>query len=136
MSKAKKREESIVQAGIRRAIGAEKDFDLFRNNVGEALFGKARVAYGLGTGTPDLVGMLSVWGVAIWVAFEVKAPGEEPSLEQRRVHAAWRARGVFVFVVHSVDEAVAMLEYARGAALAILRESAARDLASALGGAS
>jgi hypothetical protein len=122
-AKAKKREETRIQNGIRTTIGAEPDFELFRCNNGVATYGKARVVYGLGTGAPDLVGMLTVFGVAVWVAFEVKVPGEDATDEQRAVHATWRRFGALVFVVHSVEEAVAMLEYARGTARAIIREA-------------
>ena len=112
--------ESEVQRQIEAAIGAEPDFLLLRNSVGLAAHfddksGKTwRVPYGLGTGSPDLVGMLRVGPcLSAWVAIEVKCPGEEAEPHQAVVHDQWRAFGALVYVVHSPDEARMALATAR-----------------------
>ncbi len=54
-------------------------------------------------GGPDILTALAPHGRL--VAFEVKTGGATPTKEQRACHAALRAVGVEVFIVHSVDEA-------------------------------
>lgn len=108
--------EGEIQRRIEAEIGAEPDLLLLRNSVGKARHvtpaGKEfHVPYGLGTGSPDLVGVLAPTGKL--VGLEVKCPGEEPSAEQLACHATWRRFGVFVAVVTSPEEARAALEEAR-----------------------
>lgn len=122
--------EKEIQRRIEEELGAEPDFLLMRNSVGHATYvdhqtGKEwHVPYGLGVGSPDLVGMLRVearWlrDVAIpirlgaWVCLEVKCPGEVAEAEQRKVHAVWRAFGACVAVVTSPEEARQALEDVR-----------------------
>ena len=109
--------ERKIQADIEAAIGAEPDLLLLRNSVGEAQYVKDDgkvwyVPYGLGIGSPDLVGILG----GRWFCLEVKVPGDEPDDHQLRCHAVWRRFGAFVEVVTSVDEAKAALARARKAA--------------------
>jgi hypothetical protein len=61
-----------------------------------------RITYGLGTGSPDLVG--TVAGRALGI--ELKTPVGVVSDEQQRWHGAARRRGVSVFVARSVGEAL------------------------------
>ena len=116
--KPKKREETRIQRAIEATLGHAPDITILRNNNGVATFDDgARVVYGLGVGTPDLVCILQLTpALAAWVALEVKVPGEEPEPAQRAAHALWRSLGVQVFTVHSVDEAAGALEIARGVA--------------------
>lgn len=124
--------EKTIQSNIEADLGAEPDLLILRNSIGQAEYfnddGKSyRVPYGLGKGSPDLVGLLRIealpsdgpWAArcvvptAIWFCLEVKVPGEEATSEQSHVHAIWRRFGAFVEVVHSVSEARAALERAR-----------------------
>lgn len=115
--------ERQIQNAIFAALGAEPDLLLLRNNIGVADYpdpetGKvAKVAYGLGVGSPDLVAFLEVpgRGIAAALAWEVKQPGEGPTPAQRKCHGIWRRFGVRVAVVHSVDEARDALAAAREA---------------------
>ena len=105
-----------MQREVELAIGAEPDVLLLRNQVGLTREldddGKERfMRYGLGKGSPDLVAILAPRGR--WLALECKRPGENPTPEQRRVHALWRRFGAFVATVHSPEEARAALEQAR-----------------------
>lgn len=119
----KNNEETRIQNDIEAAIGAEQDLAVLRNSVGVARFadpetGKlSMVRYGLGTGSPDIVGMLTCEPqrvqVAQWFCLEVKIPGESARPDQRKWHEAMRKRGVYVAVVHSVDEAREALKRAR-----------------------
>ena len=77
--------------------------------------------FGLGVGSPDIVGGVSCRPVDVtptvarlfWL--EVKWPGIAPDPHQRQWMALHRARvpGVFVATVHSVEEAVAAVERCR-----------------------
>lgn len=118
--------EKEIQRAVELAIGAEHDLLLMRNSVGlapyfDAKTGKTwRVPYGLGVGSPDLVGILLVGRLGVWLALEVKVPGEDATDEQAKVHAIWRRFGAYVAVVHSVAEA----RFALTAARALARRAA------------
>lgn len=108
--------ERKVQREILLALGAEPDLLLLRNQVGQAVYadgaGKEfRVPYGLGVGSPDVVGMLKPWGR--WVCFEIKAHDGVVSAAQKKCHEVWRLFGASVFVVRTVDEARFALNEAR-----------------------
>lgn len=111
------RRENAIQRDVEAAIGAEPDLLLLRNNVGQAEHVNEKTAriyrlpYGLGVGSPDLVGILAPHGR--WFCLELKAPGEKPRKEQRECHAVWRRFGAFVETATSVDEARAALARAR-----------------------
>jgi hypothetical protein len=126
--------EKEIQSQIEIAIGSEPDLLLLRNSCGHAKFvneedGKTwHVPYGLGNGSPDLVGLLrrqfrhrsndarqvsSPLVVGVWFCLEVKVPGEYATPEQEKVHKLWRRFGAFVAVVHGVAEARAALARAR-----------------------
>lgn len=112
-----KRMESILQRNIEIAIGSEPDFLLLRNSVGRAQHinettGKTfYVPYGLGVGSPDLVGVLAPWGT--FIGMEVKDPNGVVEPHQATSHELWRRFGAIVFVVRSVDEAKQVLQHAR-----------------------
>jgi len=103
---------------------------LWRNNVGAANARGRHVSFGLGRGSPDLVGMLKhpcsrcsampgrtlecVPGKdhdhrAQFFAVEVKLPGNEPEPAQLAWHRAARDAGAIVIVAHSIEEALAGL---------------------------
>lgn len=115
--------ESKIQRDIEIAIGCEPGLILLRNSVGRALHiaektgNQFRVPYGLGVGTPDLVGLLTAHTpagpLATWFCLEVKQPGKHARPEQRHVIELWRTAGAFVEVVESVIQARAALACAR-----------------------
>ncbi len=110
--------EKQIQRDIEVALGSEPDLLLIKNSVGAARFvdddGKEfHVPYGLGTGSPDLVGLLRVGARATWFCLEVKAPGGRVDPAQAKCHDIWRRFGAFVEVVRSVDDARAALAAAR-----------------------
>lgn len=131
--------EKQIQRNIEADLGAEPDLLLLRNSVGKATFTdeekgeQFHVPYGLGVGSPDLVGILRLTikgrvcvsggkivghtkdhlALGVWFCLEVKAGDEDATDEQKKVHAIWRRFGALVFVVHSVAEARAALEEAR-----------------------
>lgn len=120
--KRRTRLERSVQADIEAEIGAEPDLLLFKNSVGKAKFfdddaKEFVVPYGLGVGSPDLVGILrvSISGVTLgrWFCLEVKPPEGELEPEQEKTHAIWKSFGAFIETVRSPAEARAALERAR-----------------------
>lgn len=126
--------EGEIQRRIEAAIGAEPDFLLLRNSVGQAKHidgdtGKTwHVPYGLGVGSPDLVGALQLPingnELAVWVALEVKAPEGVVEPDQKKCHDIWRSFGILVFVVRSVDDAKNALDDARAIARGFTRRVA------------
>lgn len=111
--------EKKIQADIEAALGSESDLLLLRNSCGAAEYidektGKMwHVPYGLGSGSPDLVGLLKTRHLAAWFCLEVKQPGKSATEEQEKAHAIWRRFGAVIHVVHSVHEAREALECAR-----------------------
>lgn len=114
--------EKQVQREIEAEIGAEPDLLLIKNSNGVAKYygddGKQYVVpYGLGTGSPDLVGILRVavagLVVGVWFCLEVKPAEGELEPEQDKCHAIWRSFGAFVETARSGREARAALERAR-----------------------
>jgi hypothetical protein len=103
--------EAKIQRDIELALGSLPGVLVLRNSVGVARHVDAKtgvlrmVSYGLGVGSPDLLVVLAPYGRLI--GLEVKRPGEFPTMEQTRCHAAWRKFGARVYVVRSVAEAVA-----------------------------
>lgn len=113
--------EKDLQRQIEAAIGSEPDLLLLRNSVGEAVYytGEGQqyhVPYGLGVGSPDLVGILRVGlHLAAWFCLEVKTDDGVVSDEQEKCHRVWRRFGALVYVVRSVDDARRALTTAREA---------------------
>jgi hypothetical protein len=107
------------QREIEAAIGAEPDLLLFKNSVGTARFVNQKtgdeyfVPFGLGEGSPDLVGVLRIGRFGVWFCLEVKADEGELDPEQVKCHAVWRRFGAFIDTVRSASEARAALERAR-----------------------
>lgn len=103
--------ESVIQKQIRLAVCSSGRAMVTRCNTGLAVplaelkRGSERpVRYGLGNGTPDLVGCLVPSGRVFCI--EVKAEKGRVSPDQIAWAEACRARGGFVAVCRSVDEAM------------------------------
>ncbi len=113
--------------GIELGLGAEPGLIILRNSVGKATYTGAdaseyHVPFGLGVGSPDLVGLLRAPSgqFAAWFCLEVKADEGDLDPEQVKCHAIWRRFGALIFVVRSVAEARVALDSAR----ALLRRAA------------
>lgn len=114
--------EKKIQADIEAAIGADPDLLLLRNAVGRAKYmnGEAHeyhVPFGLGVGSPDLVGILRHQTrshvLGLWLCLEVKAAEGELDPEQIECHRIWRMFGALIYTVRSVADARAALGDAR-----------------------
>jgi hypothetical protein len=125
--------EKKTQADIEAALGAEADLLLLRNSVGKAEYvnGEAReyhVPFGLGVGSPDLVGLLRIESddglLAAWFCLEVKADEGDVDPDQEKCHRIWRRFGALIFVVRSVAQARAALGVAREAVRSASRRAA------------
>ena len=99
---APKNEEAQLQNRILGRFGALPGL-LLMTNVVKTIpnpWGPGDLSFGLGEGTPDIVG--SVDGRAC--GWELKVPGKKAKPHQEAIHKAWRAVGWFVAVVHSEEE--------------------------------
>lgn len=81
-----------------------------RCNTGKARVRGSHITYGLGNGTPDIIGCallcISEIDVGVLVGVEIKKPGRDPDPDQvewRKRHEA--AGGIFV-LAHSAREAI------------------------------
>lgn len=115
----RKRTESTAQAEILAALNRMPGVRVARNNVGRLQDRNGTwVAYGLGVGSPDIVGIYSAGRVsgpmAVHVAaafgVEVKGPTGRVREEQAQWHEAMRRRGLPTFVARSAEEAVRQVE--------------------------
>jgi hypothetical protein len=97
--------EKALMVAIHETVALSRKATLFRNNVGVAnMNGGARVAYGLGVGSPDLVGYIH--GSARLFALEVKAPGGRIRPEQRCWIRAANDGGGYCAFCYSPQEAL------------------------------
>lgn len=123
--------ETGLQGSIVDALTHERDLVLWRNANGVYRGYGGRVRAGLPKGSADLVGVLSITvdvhnflghpghgpvRFGIFVALEIKRPGEVPEEHQVAWLADVRARGGFAAIVHSIDEARAAIAAARAGA--------------------
>lgn len=115
----RKRTESTAQAEILAALNRLPGVRVARNNVGRLQDRNGTwVAYGLGVGSPDIVGIYSAGRVsgprAVHVAaafgVEVKSATGRVREEQALWHEAMRRRGLPTFVARSAEEAVRQVE--------------------------
>lgn len=111
--------EAEIQRQIRLAAGrAVPDCILWRNSTGLATHapgtvGERTVRYGLTKGGADLIGVLTVRGVGIFLAVEVKTRVGRLSADQELFgELVARAGGVFI-VARSVDDFVSQATAAR-----------------------
>ena len=98
--------ESSILHDIRLALGLVDGLVLWRNNSGVAMQADRPVRYGLGLGGADLVGCYR----GHFVALEVKRPGGQPTAEQVAWLEVVRRNGGVAEVVHSVEEAMSVVE--------------------------
>lgn len=107
--------ETILQNHIRLAISNEfgRSVVLFRNHSGslpDPHRPRVWITYGLGTGSPDLVGWRTTpTGVAQFVGIEIKTGTGRVDPEQINWLAQLAAAGGLAGVVRSVEEALALL---------------------------
>ena len=98
--------ETEIMFEVREALASTGAFLLWRNNTG--MDTRTRTRYGLGTGSPDLIGVARASGVMIGI--EIKRPGEYLSENQITWHCAAHAAGVRVICVDNATDAVRLLQ--------------------------
>ena len=103
--------ETRLQNLIRLKISEEiPQCAIFRNSVGTfRTKDGAFVTAGLPPGSADLIGIIEKDGVGVFVALEVKCPGEKPRPDQVAFLKRIRDLGGISGVVTSVEEALDML---------------------------
>lgn len=108
--------EKTISARIRLAA-PHHNTRLFRNMVGQYKIDDRWIKYGLGKGSPDLVGWKTVeivpemvgQRIAVFVGIEVKATGETPRRNQKAWIKAITGACGLAGVVRDVEEAEAYL---------------------------
>lgn len=98
--------EARIQSEILLRLGSLQNVVLWRNSVGVAvpMSGDAPRRYGQ-VGSADLLGSVTVRGVAVSLAVEVKSASGRLRPEQERWMRAHEERGWIVIVARSADEA-------------------------------
>ena len=105
--------ERDIQAAIRIALGLCPDVLLWRNAAGVTAHEGRVSRFGLAPGAADLLGILTVDGVGIFLAIEVKRPGGKLSEHQDRWRALVERRGGIYVLADSVLAALDGIEAAR-----------------------
>ena len=117
--------EGALSDAIREALAYEPDLLLMRNSQAAMRKGSRVYRGGLGNGSADLVGVLSLpmtgpslgptgpVRFGLFVAIEVKMPGKSPEPHQVAWADSVRMRGGFACTVHSVAAARAAINRAR-----------------------
>lgn len=117
--KPRKRTETTTLTEIRSVLSRLPYVTIQRNNSGALKDETGRlVRYGLGEGSADLVGVVTVGlgsisgpiiPVGIALAIEVKAPGKKPTAQQIAWLAHYKSRGAIVGVAESVEDAMRII---------------------------
>jgi hypothetical protein len=105
--------ETVLQNRIRLAVAEQcRHARLFRNHCGQLKDPKTGqwVRFGLGPGSPDLVGWRVINGVAQFVGLEVKVPGGRLRDDQVVWLDAIEQAGGLASAVTSVEQACAILD--------------------------
>lgn len=102
----------VLEADVKKAFDAVVKLTPFlhvwRNNTGAS----GKVRYGLGTGSPDYVGIDTRTGRAVFV--ELKSPTGKLSKAQEIWHAQARLLGAAVIVINTTDKAEIAKAIVRG----------------------
>lgn len=127
--------EAALTADLLLELGAVDGLSLFKNPVGKGYYGNVRpllealekkgagalvggwrevlyrhrVTYGLGDGSPDLVGHYR----GLFLPWELKSKTGRLRKDQREWHAAELAKGAAPEIIRSVDDGWAALERAK-----------------------
>jgi hypothetical protein len=119
----RKRLEADVLAEARAWLGKQTDVRMMRNNVGQLEDKTGRpVTYGLGVGSPDLVGSITVEVAILGVelrtiaramAIELKAPGKRPGPDQVAWMNTKRRQGWAIGWADSLAGVIEIVEKAR-----------------------
>ena len=110
--------ETLLQSRVLAVLNhRESPCRLWRNNVGTYCPDpvnrpQVRIAYGLGVGSADLVGLV-ITNPAIFLAVEIKTPVGRLSKEQKAWGATIEKLGGIYRVIRSVEEAEKFVEWLR-----------------------
>jgi hypothetical protein len=87
---------------VHAVLQALEPFGHLAQEAARSAMARHHIVYGLGKGSPDLVGVVDGRAVGL----ELKAPDGTLQPHQATWHVAARRRGMFVAVVRSADEAI------------------------------
>ena len=113
-TKKKHTPEGKIQSRIMLAVGSLPGVVVQRNTVGSYRERNGWITYGLGTGSPDIVGwiMLKNEGVTVpvTIGIEVKTPRGKVSKDQAQWHRAAERNGVAVGVCRNSLDALTYVQ--------------------------
>lgn len=98
--------EKELQDTIRATLNQMPGVRFFRNNVGLARQANSHVAYGLGVGSGDLIGLVG----GRFVSLEIKTAHGRVTDDQLRWRDTINALGGVAAIVRSVKQAVEVVE--------------------------
>jgi hypothetical protein len=99
--------ETLLMRSIMHALTKDRLCMLERNNVGKLRDKRGQyVKFGLGEGSPDLVGIYQ----GRFIGIEVKTPKGRLSDVQRRWHAIATQHGARIVTARSIEEALECLK--------------------------
>lgn len=103
--------ESQIQSAIRLRLGGRPDVRLFRNHVGMVRDESGRThTFGLMRGSADLIGWVTISGVAVFLSVEVKSATGKTRPEQTAWAAAVNKMGGIAFIARSPEDAEQQLD--------------------------
>lgn len=109
--------ETTISAAIRSHVNRFPWAKLWRNNNGSLEDKTGRwVTYGLGTGSPDLIGVVAnrETGIGIFVGIEVKKGARDLEHDQKEWRTMLTELGAVHGVANCVEDAIAAVAMARG----------------------
>lgn len=103
--------ESQIQSAIRLRLGGRPDVRLFRNHVGMVQDARGQThTFGLMRGSADLIGWVTINGVAVFLSVEVKSATGRTRPEQTTWAAAVNKMGGIAFIARSPEDAEQQLD--------------------------
>ncbi len=126
-SRLKPKPVNVLEAQVRHSIveylGARPDVRIFSNARGNGWLGDAkeagegvyiahprRMTFGLFDGASDLIGWITIKGMAVFFSLEVKSPTGKPSEAQLNWIRVVKEMGGIAGVVRSVEDVVVLID--------------------------
>jgi hypothetical protein len=94
----------------------------YRNNSGAFKTDRGGFYYFGAKGSPDIIAVLTIWGLPVMTGIEAKTKNGKQSEYQKLWQKNFEKVGGFYLLIRSLDELETKLKYVRNKALSILSE--------------